>query len=482
MFVNHMDAARHRPANVRRHIASLALLLVMVCAAATVRAQNNFSSGSTGADGAFNPTSNVTIVAPESGVFNYTTVNIPAGVTVTYARNITLNKPVVILAQGAVTIAGAINLDGRNGNTNGFGGLGGPGGFSGGAGGYGFDQTFSGVPGEGPGGAGGGIGSAAINTPGGGGGGGYGTVGTAGGGGTIGGQAGPRFGTVTILPLIGGSGGGGGACFTNERGGAGGGGGGAILIASSDTITLTGSIISRGGNANSGSAGGGGGSGGAVRLIANTIAGSGNVNVSGGAAAGSFRGHGGGTGGQGLIRIEAFDYNNFTGGSTPTNIISFALPHPVVVTNGPSLRIVSVGGVNAPNTPLGSLQGVPDIVVPSTQTNPVAVAIEGANIPLGTVVQMTVTPSRGGRTTVASSGLAGTEATSTATANVTLPAGISVISAAATIDLTTTASARPPLFMDGERVDRIEVAATFGGASEVTYVTKSGRRIKRLTN
>jgi hypothetical protein len=479
MFVNHMDAARL--ASARRHVASLALLLVLACAAATVRAQNNFSSGSTGADGAFNPTSNVTIVAPESGVFNYTTVNIPSGVTVTYVRNTTVNKPVVILAQGAVTITGAINLDGRNGNTNGFGGLGGPGGFGGGAGGYGFDQTFSGVPGEGPGGAGGGIGSAPIAAPGGGGGGGYGTAGGVGGGPSVGGQAGARFGTVTILPLIGGSGGGGGACYVNERGGAGGGGGGAILIASSVSITLGGSISSRGGSANSGSASGGGGSGGAVRLIANTITGSGNINVSGGGSAGSFRGYGGGGGGQGLIRIEAFDYTNFTGASTPTNIISFALPHPVAVTNGPSLRIASVGGVNSPTAPLGSLQGVPDIVVPTTQANPVAVAIEGANIPLGTVVQMTVTPSRGGRTTVSSTGLAGTEAASTATASVTLPAGISVISAAATIDLTTTASARP-LIMDGERVDRIEVAATFGGASEVTYVTRSGRRIKRLTN
>lgn len=481
MFVNHLDAARHRPARARRHIASLALLLVLACAAATVRAQNNFSSGSTGADGAFNPTSNVTIVAPESGVFNYTTVNIPAGVTITYARNTTVDKPVIILAQGAVTIAGTINLDGKLGNANGFGGLGGPGGFRGGAGGYGFDQTFSGVPGEGPGGGGGGTGSATINLPGAGGGGGYGTMGNPGGSGTVGGQSGARFGTVTLLPLIGGSGGGGGACFTNERGGAGGGGGGAILIASSTSITLDGTILARGGGGNVGSAGGGGGSGGGVRIIANAVTGGGNVNVSGGNSAGAFRSYSGGSGAQGLIRIEAFDYNSFAGSSTPTNIISFALPHPVVVTNGPSLRIASVGGVNSPTAPLGSLQGVPDIVVPTTQANPVTVAIEGANIPLGTVVQTTVTPSRGGRTTVSSTGLAGTEATSTATASVTLPAGISVISAAATIDLTTTASARP-LIMDGERVDRIEVAATFGRASEVTYVTRSGRRIKRLTN
>jgi hypothetical protein len=34
------------------------------------------------------------------------------------------------------------------------------------------------------------------------------------------------------------------------------------------------------------------------------------------------------------------------------------------------------------------------------------------------------------------------------------------------------------MFMHGERVNRIEVAAAFGRASEVIYVTESGRRIK----
>lgn len=479
MFATH-DAPRQQSAGLRRrHMALVCLLLL--CAAATGRAQNNFNSGSTGADGAFNPTTNQTIVAPDSGVFNFTTINIPAGVTITFVRNTTVNRSVTMLASGSVTIAGTINLDGKPGNANGFGGAGGPGGFNGGAAGYGFDQTFSGVPGEGPGGGGGGIGSSTNTLPGAGGGGGYGTVGTAGGGGTsVGGQAGPRFGTVTILPLLGGAGGGGGACYLNERGGAGGGGGGALLIASSDTITFTGLILSRGGVGGGGSAGGGGGSGGAVRLIANLITGGGTINVGGAGGGGAFRSYNGGVGGQGYIRLEAYDYSNFTGNSTPTNIISFALPHPVVVANAPALRIVSVAGINSPASPLGSLQGVPDIVVPTTQANPVTVAIEGANIPVGTVVQVTVTPARGGKTNVVSSGLAGTETASTATASVTLPAGISVISASATIDLTTTASLRP-LMINGERVDRIEVAATFGGASEVTYVTHSGRRVKRAT-
>ncbi|HET9713614.1 MAG TPA: hypothetical protein VFP64_17115, partial [Pyrinomonadaceae bacterium] len=182
----------------------------------------------------------------------------------------------------------------------------------------------------------------------------------------------------------------------------------------------------------------------------------------------------------GYIRVEAFDKNNFTGASVPTNIISFALPRALVPPNAPSLRIASVGGVTAPSNPLGSLQGVPDVIVPSSQPNPVTVNLEGANLPIGTIVQVTLTPSTGNATTVQSSGLAGTEAASTASASVTLPGGISVLSASVVVDLTIAKAA--PMFLDGERVRRIEVAATFGGASELTYVTESGRRIRQSTN
>jgi hypothetical protein len=254
------------------------------------------------------------------------------------------------------------------------------------------------------------------------------------------------------------------------------------LIASSGTITVNGSIVARGGSGNSGSGGGGGGAGGAIRLIANTVSGIGSLNVSGGGGAGNSSGSGfpGGTGGRGYVRLEAYDNTNFTGASSPGNFISFALPHPITPPNEPQLRIASVGGINAPSAPLGSLQGVPDIVVPSSQTNPVNVALEGANLPVGTVAQVILTPAAGPRTTVQSSGLVGTESASTATASVTLPNGISVISALAVIDLTI-AKAKP-MFIEGERVNRIEVAATFGGASELTYVTQSGRRIRRSAN
>jgi hypothetical protein len=466
-----------------RVVAALAITLLLACAAPSTRAQNAlniFSSGSTGADGAFAPTSSVAVVVPDSGVFNYTTINIPGNVTVTYLRN-SKNRPVTLLASGDVTIAGTIIVDAKAGNGNGGGGAGGPGGYDGGSGGYPFDTSFVGITGDGPGGGGGGNGNPTNTCPTGGAGGGYASNGNNGGGpfgGTVAG--GPHYGASTVTPLIGGSGGGGGAAWTGRSGGAGGGGGGAILIASSGTFSFTGTIAARGGAGGVGGAGGGGGSGGAIRLVANTITGGGSLLAHGGGGGGTSQCYGGGTGGSGFIRVEAYDYSTFNPSTNP-GFVSFSLPHPAAPAGAPALRIASVAGVAAPTSPLGSLHGVPDIVVPTTQANPVAVALEATNVPVGTVITVTLTPAQGTRTTAQSAPLAGTEAASTASANVSLPAGMSVVSATAVIDLTQTASTRAPVIIDGERVDRIEVAATFGGASEVTYVTHSGRRIKRMS-
>ena len=461
-----------------RIIVGLALLIVLVQPS---RAQTGFNSGSTGADGAFSPAANQTLQIPASGVFNFTTVNVPAGVTITFTRN-TLNTPVTILASGNVTIAGSFVVNGQPGASTGNGGAGGPGGFDGGLGGFGL-PLYSGNPGQGPG--AGTAGKKGSQTYGhGGGGGSFNVVGSSGSqeSGAYG-LAGPKYGTVTLLPLIGGSGGGGGGASTSARGASGGGGGGAILIASSGTITFSGSAAINALGGNGGSATGqttfgmgGGGSGGAIRLIANTISGTATLNVSGGAGgSGCYYGGCGGAGGLGYVRVEAYDYSAFTASGTPNNI-SYTAPNPVSLPTVPQLRVASVAGVAAPTTPLGSFQGVPDVVVPATQANPVTVALEAANIPLGTVVQVTLTPASGTRTTVSSGGLAGTEAASTASASITLPSGMSVISAIAVCDLTL-ASAKP-MFINGERVNRIEVAAVYGAASEVTYVTQSGRRIR----
>src|SRR2546425_725447 len=141
-----------------------------------------FSSGSTGVDGAFSPTTNpTTLMVPPSGVFNFTTINVPSNVSVKFTRNAS-NTPVTMLATGNVTIAGIIDVRGGDGGSSrtfgtvvgSNGGAGGPGGFDGGSGAPAVVSTTGGS-GLGPGG-----GSGSTGPSGGGGGGGYVVAGLAG--------------------------------------------------------------------------------------------------------------------------------------------------------------------------------------------------------------------------------------------------------------------------------------------------------------
>lgn len=457
------------------------LLTVVFCGGSQIYAQNIFNSGSTGADGAFAPSSNQTIQLPESGVFNFTTINIPTGVTISFIPN-SQNTPVTLLASGNVTISGAISLNGENGWTTGMGGKGGPGGYRGGTGGLIVDY-FGGTTGDGRGGGGGGGSNNGVN-PGGGGGGGFSLPGGSGQTTTsypnaLVGYAGPAYGTVSLLPLVGGSGGGGGGSTASNRGSAGGGGGGAILIASSGTITFGGVIYAKGGNGASAPAGGtgGGGSGGAVRLISNTISGTGAIDVRGGAYGTSTAGSisPGGNGARGFIRAEAYDYSAFNPNlySVP---IGIALPNPISISNEPKLRISQIAGVSVPLSTRGSLQSSPDIVLPGSLPNPVELQIEATNLPLGSIVQVTITPPNGSKTVSQSTPLSGTTNASSATASVNLPAGMSIITVTLTVNLQT--AKLHPMYIEGEKINSIEIAAGLGGKSETTYLTQSGRRLK----
>ena len=424
-----------------------------------------FSSGSTGEDGPFIPTCaptpcTVVVTLPESGVFNFTTIDIPTGVTVRFSKN-TANTPVTLLATGDANIAGVIEVSGSNAGTSGVPGRGGPGGFDGAMGGN-VTVSLDGTPGIGPGGGGGG--DAAVTS---GSGGGFGT----GGSGTRGGSV---YGIQTLLPLIGGSGGGGGRGSTTSAGGGGGGGGGALLIASSGTINLTvfgTGLKADGGAVGLGFANGGGGSGGAIRLLANRILGNNNTQL---------RARGGGSGpvggGLGRIRVEAFELNLAAGFIDPPP--STGTPGPVTPPAGfPSLRIPAVGGVSPPAIPQGTFLAPPDIALSPTVMNPVTVELAAANIPLGTTIAVTVRPEAGPITTVDSTPLEGTLASSTATASVSLANGVSVISANATFAAPRVGSLGRPMVVAGEVVKQIQVSSTYEGPTRIIYITASGQEV-----
>jgi hypothetical protein len=356
-----------------------------------------FTCGSSGSDGAFNLTTpGITVFNPASyappldpkgdNIFNFTTLTIAAGSTLKLSGSI-LHGPVYFLASGAVQISGTIDLSGSDGEAsspipaNRFPAAPGAGGFAGGVETSGSNAAQSG---DGP----------SPGSPN------YG-----------GGFSGNQF----LVPLIGGSGGGGGT-----GGGGGGAGGGALLIASCTSITLTGTITANGGHGNGNAnncVGGGGGAGGAIRLAAPAISGSGGtLSV---AAGGGNQYQCNQAASNGLVRVEAFQD---TLSATVSGPIDYGTPYSTFATPAPSVRVVTIGGVAVNQSPSGSFT-VPDVTVNSATALPVN--ITASNIPIGTTVTLLIYSENGADQTIVSTGLAGTVASSTATASVTLPAGYS---------------------------------------------------------
>jgi hypothetical protein len=170
-------------------------------------------NGGTGANCDFNATSNTTLAG---GVYNFTTFNTNAGVTV----SVTGTVPLEVYCTGAVTINGILAANGGNG-TNGItfsaagtGGIGVAGGGNGGNGTY--STSLGGMQ------ASHGLGAGGVGNEGnawsGGGGAGYGATGQSSGN-PSGGFGGSSYGNSTITPFVSGSGGGAGGFSCGSGGG-----------------------------------------------------------------------------------------------------------------------------------------------------------------------------------------------------------------------------------------------------------------------
>jgi hypothetical protein len=469
----------HKGGDMEAGYIRLLWLLVLVSAPAFA-----FDSGSTGSDGALTPNVDSIIELPPSGVLNYSSIDIPSGVTVRFARN-ALNSPVILLVSGNATIAGSIVLSGLpgaasngagNGNVadDGLPGEGGPGGYAGGAAG-----TVDSVPAEsrlGQAGIGPGGGRPAPNTTPNcyGGAGSFGTRGEAAG---CGGAQSDAYANPDLLPLVGGSGGSGGNAFLSLGGSGGGGGGGAILIAASGTLHVSGSIYAKGGaggdvgnNYNAGGTPGGGGSGGAIRLVATTLSGEGVVNAAGGVGGSWSNNTSSADGGAGRIRFEA-ETQIRTAATNPP--YTQGVPGDLAVAGVPTIRISSVGGQVTPPEPTGHA----DIILPIDAPNPVAIELSTTNVPLGTTISVIVSPSHGQPTISISSGLQGALESATATASVSLPTGPSVLLATLSFSVAGQQQQALSRFTGGEQVISVELATRMQGEGKTTLVTSSGRRV-----
>jgi len=458
-----------------------------------------FDSGSTGADGPLNPTVDTVVALPEDGVFNLTSINIPAGVTVRFERNAT-NTPVRLLVAGDALIDGVIDISGLDSpgtGAAGDGGLaddglpgqGGPGGFDGGRGGEAGGTGFEGGQGLGPEGgfpsiwqdsdSGGNIGGCA------GGGGGFGTSGrnarlvdngfvcsstneTASGG--------EAYGNERLLPLIGGSGGGGGAGGGAFIGSGGGGGGGALLIAVTGTLTVNGELRANGGDSGAfaGAApggGGGGGAGGGLRLVATSLAGDGLIEARAGRGWTNSSSGDNGWGGAGRIRLEAENITRVAATNPP---FTFGEPGPIFLSGMPRLSIIRVAGIDAPGAPTGSA----DIVLPVGEPNPVEVVVAASNVPLGNTVTVTMTPVRGNAISALTGALDGTLESSTATTAIEIPDGPNTLQASVSFTVPESQARAFSALTDGETVREVRLVAGMQGESRTVLVTESGREVE----
>ena len=338
-------------------------------------------------------------------VFKYASVNIPAGVTVTFKGNRS-NAPVVWLVQGDVKISGRVDLSGSSAAIGRA--VGGPGGFSGGF----LLPSSSGF------GIGGGEGNSMS---------GFGNYA----GGNSAGVA-SIYGNERIIPLIGGSGGTTQPYDAYASGPtAGGGGGGAILVASPSSINIDGSLVADGGLTNS-SIAFNGGSGGAIRMVSNTISGTGTLRANATFGYGNYPGR---------LRLEGNALPLSTSGVFSQ---SPSLDRPGAIAQiwpDPTQPIVSItkvlAGTNTtdvPQDPNASF-AFPLQDVSLTYDGEVTVVIETLNVPATDPgkwrVQLRVTPRSGKATLIDATLVPGSVVGAAAVwqAKFTFPAGISAMQA-----------------------------------------------------
>jgi hypothetical protein len=347
----------------------LALVLAL-----TAAAQATIPIPSDGSDGAFNPTADVQVDlsqavtaawdannAAHAGkgvydpakwavVFKYSSVNIPAGVTVTF-KNHSPNAPVAWLVQGGVSIAGGRGGTSGNPGSAGFG----PGGGLGVV-----DPSGNSATGN--------YGDPSVGPP----------------------DAGRAYGNAQILPLIGGSGGGGFAAYDN------GAGGGAILIAAGAVITLDGSIQTDGGYERIYNISG---SGGAIRLLSDHVAGNGRLSAQGRHP--------------GRIRIETND-QTYSGASDPpasAGLPNTPTPDIWPPAAEPALKMISIGGVAVPSDPTGAFTvGSQDVTLPGAA--PAVVRLQATNVPSTWTVYVRVVPFSGDEVIANATKVSGNDASS----------------------------------------------------------------------
>ena len=124
--------------------------------------------------------------------------------------------------------------------------------------------------------------------------------------------------------------------------------------------------------------------------------------------------------------------------------------------------------------------GDPDITLAAGTNATVDIVVQATNIPVGTSITVAATPNAGGAAyTTATGTLSGPDNSSTtATVQLTLNTNTkSTISVYTPTAFTIAASKDGPLYVQGEKVEKMRLALNADGNSTVVYITQSGKEI-----
>ena len=95
------------------------------------------------------------------------------------------------------------------------------------------------------------------------------------------------------------------------------------------------------------------------------------------------------------------------------------------------LNVTIVGGVPVSANPSGQV-ATPDAILSAQQNNPIPIVVTCANLPLHTLITVTVQPTTGSPVSATGYNDTGTQSSSTATVSINIPRGGGAIYATAT--------------------------------------------------
>ena len=129
------------------------------------------------------------------------------------------------------------------------------------------------------------------------------------------------------------------------------------------------------------------------------------------------------------MRFDTLD-NSFGGGIT--GIFTQGFQPIIIPTAGQEvqLSIASIAGASVSATPNGQLVS-PDALISGQQANPIPVVVQCANLPLNTLITVTVKPASSSPVSAVGYNTTGTLASSTATVSLNMPRGGGIIYATA---------------------------------------------------